>query len=781
MFNFSRITRFWRLPLNDFWQQYAQDSHSKQVEDSITLRVLVLVLVIVAIVGIDIAAETRYGFWGLPLSIVGFIWSYYHRHQRNITVKLLIAIGMLVALGAFFGRLVGQLNDTRLVLAKLLIQLQILHSFDLPRRKDLGYSITIGLILLGVAAAVSQTLTFAPVLLIFLAFALPTLVFDYRSRLGLQDIKTKTKTQAVEFKTRKPGALPSYFLLFILIVGLGLSIFAVLPRFPGYQLRNFPVSSPIEVKENLTGRKIYNPGYVSQGKNADRGDSGEFDEGEVGKPGKLDNSFYYGFNSSINQNLRGEMKPKVVMRVRSQVEAFWRVLAFDGYTGKGWEITRDEEVKLIKRNPWSYKILLSLANFITPTKEVVQTYTVVSDLPNLIPAIAYPKEIYFPTSTVAVDPEGSLRSPVGLSEGLTYTVVSEVPYRDRTTLRKASTNYPDRIKKYYLQVPESILERVRLRTEEILANYSQEQPGKSAKTLNSAYEKALYLAQYLKQNYTIPEDPLNFPYLGEEEDLVEAFLFKHKGGYPDHFSTVLTVMLRSIGIPARLVAGFSSGTFNAFTGMYVVRNTDAYAMTEVYFPKYGWFAFDPIPNHPLIPPSIEETQTFTVLRQFWNWIASWLPSPITGWLSYIFGVIFSTLIKILSWFINLFSQGWIGILKGSIVTTVIGLVSWWIGSWLVYWRNQNALRKLPPIERLYKQMLQSTANKGIKKHPAQTPLEYVQVVSGYYSPATTKLIEDICEAYVKWRYGCYPTDLEQLKQQLKQLKRSLEDSSKKRN
>jgi len=49
-------------------------------------------------------------------------------------------------------------------------------------------------------------------------------------------------------------------------------------------------------------------------------------------------------------------------------------------------------------------------------------------------------------------------------------------------------------------------------------------------------------------------------------------------------------MLRSIGIPARLVAGFSPGEFNPFTGLYVVRNTDAYAMTEVYFPKYGWFA-----------------------------------------------------------------------------------------------------------------------------------------------------------------------------------------------
>lgn len=106
---------------------------------------------------------------------------------------------MLAALGAFFGRLFGELNDTRLALAELLIQLQVFHSFDMPRRKDLGYSIVIGLILLGVVATLSQTLAFAPVLLLFLAIAqgalrcfaiaLPTLVLEYWSRLGLQSLK----------------------------------------------------------------------------------------------------------------------------------------------------------------------------------------------------------------------------------------------------------------------------------------------------------------------------------------------------------------------------------------------------------------------------------------------------------------------------------------------------------------------------------------------------------------------------------------------------------------
>src|SRR4028119_1886466 len=185
----NSIRQLGRLPLlNQLWQRL-EAMPLPQAENSILLRTLVLGLVIVGIVATDIAAETQMSFWAIPLSIVGATWSWYHRRDRNVAVKFMLAIGMLLAMGAFFGNLFAQLNDTRLVLAELLIQLQVLHSFDLPRRKDLGYSIVIGLILLSVAATLSQTLTFGPLLLVFLALALPVLVLEYRSRLGLQPLK----------------------------------------------------------------------------------------------------------------------------------------------------------------------------------------------------------------------------------------------------------------------------------------------------------------------------------------------------------------------------------------------------------------------------------------------------------------------------------------------------------------------------------------------------------------------------------------------------------------
>jgi transglutaminase-like putative cysteine protease len=769
MFNLSRMSQFWRLPVGNRWQGTRGKSPAREVEDSIPLRVLVMLLVVLGIVATDIAGETQFSLWTVPLTMVGTGWSYYRRRSSNIPIQFCIAIGMLLALGAFFGRFIGNWNDTRLSLAELLIQLQVLHSFDTPRRKDLGYSIVIGLILVGVAATLSQTMAFAPVLLLFLAIALPTLVLDYRSRLGFKQLKLEKSTKKNNFNFK------FLILNFLLIVALGLGIFAILPRVPGYQIRSFPVSTPLKMPEDFTGRSIINPGYVREGRGNGNGQGNNSvgGSGGTGEPGEIDNNFYYGFNSEMNQNLRGEMKPKVVMRVRSQAEGFWRVLAFDNYTGKGWKISRNDEVTTLRQSSWTSRISIDLPPFANLTKEVVQTYNLVSELPNLIPAMSYPKALYFPTPMIAVDQEDGLRAPVPLSEGLTYTVVSEVPYRDRTLLGKASTKYPANIKNHYLQIPPEIADKVRKKTEEVLASYDQQRVSRSpgTKSLDSAYEKALYLAQYVKQNYSLPTNPLDLPYLEEKDDLVETFLFKNKGGYPDHFSTVLTVMLRSVGIPARLVAGFAPGEYNPFTGMYVVRNTDAYAIAEVYFPQYGWFTFDPIPGHPLIPPSIEQDQTFTVLRQFWNWVAGWLPSPVTAILNTVFGTIFSWLFRGIAWFLALFTKGWLGILTGLIIGTIAAFFGWlgW-GQWRK-WLNIQLLKKLPPMERLYQQMLQWTANKGLGKHPSQTPLEYAQISYQHHSPEIAEVIDEICNAYVGWRYGGHTPNWQQLQQRWQVLKK----------
>jgi transglutaminase-like putative cysteine protease len=741
-----------------------------KTEESILLRVLVQALVIVGIIATDVAAQTQMSFWAIPLSITGAIVSWRRRGKKNISLKFLLAMGMIVTLFLFFGNLLKNLFDNRLVLAEFLIQLQVLHSFDLPRRKDLGYSMVIGLILMGVAGTLSQTLAFAPWLLLFLFLAIPTLILDYRSRLGLPTWEDQIK-QTSDRKTKKKIFIknsslspPKLAWLALVIIALGLLVFSVMPRYQGYKLNTFPVNGPKEL-ENRTftpgNRGIVNPGYNNNG----RGGGPLMGDGQTG-PGQVNDTFYYGFNTKMNQNLRGSItKKKIVLRIRSQAPGFWRALAFDKYTGQGWELSRDHQLIDLRRNPWSYTFSLLLPKLNAGSKRIIQTYTVVSDLPNIIPVLSYPKSLYFPIKEIAIDPEGSLRSPAGLIEGLTYTTISQVPYRSRTKLRTASENYGDEIAKYYLEIPPEIAEKVKQKTEELLS--------KSPNPLDSVYEKSLYLAQAIKQNYTIQE---KLPFFEENEDLVEAFLFRYGGGYQDHFATVYTMMLRSIGIPARLVVGLATGQFNPFTGYYIVHNTDAYAMTEVYFPNYGWYYFDPLPGHEIIPPSFEEDRTFGVLGQLWNWVAGWLPPPLTSFIANLFEKIVQGISKFLSAFWALIwpfiSGSGLGIFVGILMAMLFGFLGWlgWNGwqRWLYY----RHLAKLTPMERLYREMLDLMTKKGYPKNPAQTPLEYAHNLYQHQENGRVEIIEEICQGYILWRYGNLTPNVSYLQQQFQALQRS---------
>ena len=738
-------------------------------EESLLLRVLVQLMVVIGIIATDVAAETNLSLWAIPLSIIGATWSWYHRHDRNIGVKFGLALAMLGALGYFVSHLVGSLNDTRLVLAELLVQMQVIHTFDLPRRKDLGYSMTIGLILISVAGTLSQTLTFAPLLLLFLTIAIPVLFLDYRSRLNLAPLKITSPTQITKI------GLPWQRLgqLLGIVLAIGLVIFALMPRLPGYQ-GSLPVSAPIKYQQQKFDAKgIINPGYQRQSKGQQIDGKG----GDGKSDGKLDENFYYGFNSQINQNLRGIMKPKMVMRVRSQAPGFWRALAFDRYTGQGWEISRNSQTRKVNRPEWDYKFTLGYPTSKMPTKQVIQSYTALEELPNIIPAMSSVSELYFPTPEIAVDKEGSVRSPVGLQTGLTYTAVSQVPFRDRQLLDKASTNYPPGITNYYLQIPDKVSAKIQTYTQDLIDKSSQQQVGKNSQPLTSNYAKALYLAQYLKQHYRLPQDPLALARVPDGEDLASWFLFRcegkstscQTGGYADHFATTYTMMLRSIGIPARLVVGFDPGRFNPFTGFYEVANTDARALTEVYFQDYGWFAFDPIPGHPLTPPGADEDQTFSTLGQLWNWVASWLPSPITASLAYIWSLTLGWLAVGIGRFFSLFSQGWLGIFSGSATAISIAFCGWWGWQQWGKWRYRQWLKKLSPVERVYQQMLAQLRD-TTPKHPAQTPLEYAQIVRQTRSTSISILVTEISQSYTAWRYGAQAQQIDRLQELLTNLK-----------
>src|SRR3989454_389608 len=86
-------------------------------------------------------------------------------------------------------------------------------------------------------------------------------------------------------------------------------------------------------------------------------------------------------------------------------------------------------------------------------------------------------------------------------------------------------------------------------------------------------------------------------------DPVDDFLFTRKTGYCEHYATAMVVLLRALGIPARLVTGFLPGVWNDFGNYYTIRQQDAHAWVEVYFPLSGWVTFAPTPSVPAAVPS----------------------------------------------------------------------------------------------------------------------------------------------------------------------------------
>jgi transglutaminase-like putative cysteine protease len=747
----------------------------KGVEDSIPLRVLVQIFVFISIGAMDAIASTSNSIWAIPLSAIAGVWAWYARRKRNVIVKLLIAIAMIAMLVVFLNDIVRQVEDTKLLLARLLIQLQVLHSFDLPRRKDLGYSIVIGLILMALAATLSQTMIFALWLLGFLLVGLPILLLDHRSRLGV-------KTESFQLEKIGISLLPLSSLLAIVLV-LGLTIFAFLPRLPGFQLRNFPVSINLSLQREIPRGGILNRQQKAQQQQSGNNGTGGNNFGKTGDNGEnsdleaLPQLFAPEIDTaSAGASQLSKRKPELMMRVRSQAELFWRVMAYDEFTGKGWRISRNDpnQIRTIKRSPMNYEFFLPSPTYDFPGlnksgksieyQEVVQTYTVISDkFPNLIPAAAVPTRLFFPSEDLDIDAEGMMRAPGPLPQDVTYSVISNVPERNPQLLRQMPSEYPKAIRNYYLQIPTNLSPQVRSTALAFLAN-AKDAEGKPLK-LDNAYDVTVSITEGIKQNYAIQK--LKFdPTKG---DLVSQFI-EQGGGEESHFVSTLAVMLRSLGIPTRYAVGFSPGKFNPFTGLYEVQNTDTQSVVEVFFPLYGWLAFDPVPNRPLFPSSIESNRTFGVIQTFWSWIANLLPSPVNNFFANLFGGIGKFLGGVMSWLIEM---GWMGLAFGLAIVFSLGIGVWSLWQLMIWWWRLQRLQRMPIPQRAYQEMLQWLAEQGKPKSPQQTPQEYVVSIRDRISEQQVIVIAQITQIYQDWRYGDRPIDYNldaELKNLLKQLK-----------
>ena len=105
----------------------------------------------------------------------------------------------------------------------------------------------------------------------------------------------------------------------------------------------------------------------------------------------------------------------------------------------------------------------------------------------------------------------------------------------------------------------------------------------------TSYDAVKNVELWLQNNFTYSE------HVPSHDVPLMGFLEQDKRGYCQQFSGTMALMLRMAGIPARVAAGFSPGSYNKDTREYRVRDLDAHSWVEVWFPGIGWVPFDPTP------------------------------------------------------------------------------------------------------------------------------------------------------------------------------------------
>ena len=162
-----------------------------------------------------------------------------------------------------------------------------------------------------------------------------------------------------------------------------------------------------------------------------------------------------------------------------------------------------------------------------------------------------------------------------------YEAESDIMAAPPAELRRAGRNYPEQIQARYLHLP-ALDPRVPRLAAEITSSASND------------FDKAAAIENHLRTRFGYT---LQLP-RSHEKDPIANFLFERKQGHCEYFASAMAVMLRTLGIPSRVVNGFRSDEFNDLTANYVVRAKDAHSWVEAYFPGYGWQTFDPTPAGP---------------------------------------------------------------------------------------------------------------------------------------------------------------------------------------
>jgi transglutaminase-like putative cysteine protease len=268
---------------------------------------------------------------------------------------------------------------------------------------------------------------------------------------------------------------------------------------------------------------------------------------------------------------------------------YWRGHVYNHYANGRWSSTSTINTDF---SPETDE--LAIPDFEFERNEAVFTVTTRLSQQGLLYAPAEPFWVNRPGSVLSapITDQGrdlaAWTAEPGLFAGDRYEVRVRIANPTVEDLRAAGTEYPDWVTARYLEVPEAIVPDLSALAEEITAG--QDTPYDKAQAIT------VFLRQEIEYSTTLAAPP-------QGRDPILWVLLDYKRGFCLYYASAEVLMLRSLGIPARMAAGFAEGQAaegrveeNIQETIYTVRRVDAHAWPEVFFPGIGWVEFEPTGN-----------------------------------------------------------------------------------------------------------------------------------------------------------------------------------------
>ena len=220
-------------------------------------------------------------------------------------------------------------------------------------------------------------------------------------------------------------------------------------------------------------------------------------------------------------------------------------------------------------------------------------------------------------------------------------------------------------------------------------------------------------------------------------DTVDEFLFDQQQGFCEHFSSSFVFLMRSAGVPARVVTGYAGGIYNPLGRYWIIRNLDAHAWAEVWMPERGWVRVDP--TAAVAPERIYDTIEDRLgaasglegligvadLGQVGDWLRR-------GWNDLVLGFDAKRQTRLL----ERFGAKQLG---DGALTALFGLVAMAALAWMAWWLSRGE-RERDPLLRAWRRLGARYARLGLRREPHESAIDWAHRVAAGRPGAAQTLI-----------------------------------------